>query len=339
MPCGSGQFPISEIGYRIDNPPSSLPLEMPIFLSAIRYPQSEIGTAGSPLWQTVFISLAVILILLEIVRGWRLGIMRQLVRVAAIIAAYAAAFFGGDQLVPLLRPLVTAPDIVLSAAAGAILALLVYAAIAGLGAVLFKRTSQQGAGAVRLLYGLSGAFVGLLFGAFFIWLLLIGIRSIGSIAEAQVQAQPARDSLRAAAGNPASDDRAPSAPALDPDALMRLLARLKNSVELGTTGGFIKKADAMPSGSYQTLTDASVVLANPETAQRFLSHPAAAELSEHPKIVALRNDPEVIEIIREGRLFELLSHPRVVEAANDPDLVERVKRFDLKKALDYAGKK
>ncbi len=191
---------------------------------------------------------------------------------------------------------------------------------------------------MRLVYGLSGAFVGLLFGAFFIWLLLIGIRSIGSIAEAQVQAKPARDSLRAAS-NPATDDRAPSAPGLDPDSITRLLARLKNSVELGTAGGFIKKADAMPAGVYQTLTDASVVLANPETAERFLSHPAAAELSEHPKIVALRDDPEITEIIREGRLFELLSHPRVVEAANDPDLAERVKQFDLKKALEDAGKK
>lgn len=312
-----------------------------MLLSAIPSPQSEIS--GSPLWQTVFISFAVILILLEIIRGWRLGILRQLVRVAAIIAAYAAAFFGGNQLVPLLRPVVTAPDIVLSAVAGAILALLVYATIAGLGAVLFKRTAQQSAGAVRLLYGLSGAFVGLLFGAFFIWLLLIGIRSIGSIAEAQVQAKSVTN----------ADDVGPNPtrrylpghgpsprPTLDSNSLAPMLARLKNSVELGTAGGFIKKADAMPDGIYQTLTDASVVLANPETAQRFLSHPATTELSEHPKIVALRDDPELTEIIREGRLLELLSHPKVVEAANDPDLAERVKRFDLKKALEYAaGKK
>jgi hypothetical protein len=121
--------------------------------------------------------------------------------------------------------------------------------------------------------------------------------------------------------------------------LAPLLARLKNSVELGTTGGLIKKADVMPDGVYQTLTDASVVLANPETAQRLLSHPATAELSQHPKIVALRDDPELIAIIREGRMFELLSHPKVVEAANDPDLAERVKRFDLKKALEDARKK
>ena len=156
-------------------------------------------------------------------------------RVAAIVAAYATAFFLGEQMVPFLRPMVNIPDIVLSALAGAILAILVYAIIAGLGSVLFKRTAQQSSGSVRLLYGLSGAFVGLLFGAFFIWLLLIGIRSIGSIAEAQVQAKPARESLRAPS-RPAADDRAPSSPGLDPDSLTLALARLKNSVELGTGG-------------------------------------------------------------------------------------------------------
>ena len=313
---------------------------MPLFLSAIRNPPSEI--AGSPVWQTVFISFAVILILLEIIRGWRLGILRQLVRVAAVILAYATAFFCGNLIVPLVRPLVSMPDIVLSALAGAILALLVYATVAGLGSILFKRTAQQSSGAVRLLYGMTGAFVGLLFGAFFIWLLLIGIRSLGSIAEAQVQAHPARN-IDVNENNPArrysSADRAPTAPRLDPDSLALLLARLKNSVELGTAGDFIKKTDAMPDGVYQTLTDTGLVLANPETAQRFLTYPGAQELSEHPRIVALRNDPEITDIIRDGRMWELLRHPKIIAAANDPDLAERVKRFDLRTALEYATKK
>jgi len=46
--------------------------------------------AGSPLWQVVFISFAVILILFEVVRGWRLGLMRQITRLIALGAAYAA---------------------------------------------------------------------------------------------------------------------------------------------------------------------------------------------------------------------------------------------------------
>ena len=133
------------------------------------------------------------------------------------------------------------PDIVISALAGAILAVVVYGIIAGLGSVLFKRTAQQSSGPVRLVYGLSGAFVGLLFGAFFIWLILVGIRSIGSIAEAQVQAKPANAEDSRRESDPLRKIMALPSPTLDADSFTTLLARLKNSVELGTAGGSSKK--------------------------------------------------------------------------------------------------
>src|SRR5262249_1832987 len=119
---------------------------MLLLLSAIRNPQSEIGTQGSPLWQVVFISFAVILILLEVIRGWRLGIMRQAMRIVAVLAGYAAAYFGGGLLVPLLRSWLRIPDVFVSAVGGAILAVIVYATIASLGSLLFKRTAQQDSG-------------------------------------------------------------------------------------------------------------------------------------------------------------------------------------------------
>jgi uncharacterized membrane protein required for colicin V production len=310
-----------------------------IFLSAIPNPQSEI--AGSPAWQTVFISFAIVLILFEVIRGWRLGIMRQLMRVAAVVAGYAAAYFGGDLLVPLLRSSLKMPDIVISVLGGAVLAVAAYGIISSLGTILFKRTAQQ-SGVVRLVYGLSGAVLGFCFGAFFVWLILIGLRSIGSIAEAQVQARAKSDDKSNASG-PSARTRPPDAslpkPELDSDSLMTLLARLKNSVELGAVGDVVKKTDAAPMGAYKTLGEMGTVLANPETARKFLDSPGARELSEHPKIVALRNDPEIAEMLAQGRLFELLRDPRVVDAVNDPALAEQVKHFDLRKALDHAAKK
>jgi len=312
---------------------------MTLFFSAIPNPPSEI--AGSSLWQTVFISFAIVLILFEVIRGWRLGIMRQLMRVAAVVAGYSAAYFGGDLLVPLLRSSLKMPDMVISVLGGAILAVAAYGIISSLGTILFKRTSQQ-SGVVRLVYGLSGAVLGFCFGAFFVWLILIGLRSIGSIAEAQVQARAKSDG-NSNASSPSARTRPPDAsvpkPELDSDSLMTLLARLKNSVELGAVGDVVKKTDAAPMGAYKTLGEMGTVLANPETARKFLDSPGARELSEHPKIVALRNDPEIAEMLAQGRLFELLRDPRVVDAVNDPALAERVKHFDLKKALDHAAKK
>ena len=311
---------------------------MSLFLSAIQNPQSEI--AGSALWQTVFLSFAALLILFEMIRGWRLGLMRQLMRVAAVVVGYAAAYFGGDLLVPLLRSSLKMPDIVISTLAGIILAVVVYGIIASLGTILFKRTAQQSSRVLRLVYGLSGALLGICFGAFFIWLLLMGIRTAGSIADAQVQARAkSGDSTGFPAQSSRSNDVALT-PNVDADSLMPLLARLKNSVELGTVGDVVKRTDAMPTGGLQTLGEMGTVLANPETARRFLNSPGARELSEHPKIVALRNDPEIVEMIGQGRLFELLRDPRFVDAVNDPTVKERAKQFDLKKALEYAtGKK
>src|SRR5438045_1529643 len=85
------------------------------------------NSGGVQRWQAVFISFGVILVLFEMVRGWRLGLLRQLVRVAALAAAYAAAFYGGRLVVPLARPFLKMPDIVLSILGGAALALVIYA--------------------------------------------------------------------------------------------------------------------------------------------------------------------------------------------------------------------
>ncbi|MCA1658320.1 MAG: hypothetical protein LC627_03365 [Verrucomicrobiaceae bacterium] len=299
------------------------------------------STTGSALWQTVFISFAIVLLLLEVVRGWRLGILRQLMRGTAIIAAYAAGYFGGGLMVPLLRPILKWPDFVIAMIGGALLALIVYGVIASLGSILFKRTAQQSSGSVRLLYGLSGALTGLCFGAFFIWLIVVGIRSLGSIADAQVQARPPIEIAKIPAPHSQNSSRPDELAALrnfDADSLSAFIARLKNSIELGAVGDVIKKTDVTPASVYETLNDVGTVIADPESARRFLSFPGAVELSEHPKIVALRNDREIADLIAQGRILELLHHPRLLEAANDPTLVERVKQFDLKKALEYAAK-
>src|SRR5436190_1394157 len=158
----------------------------------LRLPEMHTPAAGSTLWQTVFVSFAVVLLLFEVVRGYRLGLPRQLMRGAAVIAAYAAAYFGGNLMLPLLRPILKWPDFLVSMIGGALLALVVYGVIASLGSLLFKRTAQHPSASVRLVYGFSGALTGIVFGLFFLWLILVGIRSVGSIADAQVRAQPPR---------------------------------------------------------------------------------------------------------------------------------------------------
>ena len=280
--------------------------------------------AGSALWQTIFISFALVLIAFEVVRGWRLGVVRQLVRLLAIVSAYAAALLGGRMLLPLLRPFLQLPDLFISIAAGAILALIVYWAINMIGAILFKRTAQQRAGVIRVLYGLCGATLGVLFGLFSVWLIVVAARCVGAIANAQLHAHaaPAR--------------RTASSSAAESPFLLTSLAKVQNSIELGSLGEVVKGVDVVPTKTYQTLGKLGTVVSNPQSAARFLSSPGAKQLTENPKIIALRDDPEIIKLIEQQRFMELLHHPRLIEAMNDPALAAEVRSFDFQRALDYA---
>ena len=296
------------------------------------------AVAGSPLWQAVFISFAVVLILFEVVRGWRLGLLRQLVRVAALAAAYAAAVFGGKLLVPIARPFLKMPDIVLSILAGAVLALVIYAFVTSMGMVLFKRTGQQNSKLVQLIYGFAGAIVGLFLGAFILWAIVASVRAVGAVADAQVRSRASSPeagqsaTLRALAVR----RRFLSEPNTGSTALATSLARLKNSLELGPLGNAVKQTDPVPLKTYEMLEKVGRVFSSPERAQKFLTFPGARELSEHPKIVALRDDPEISEMIAQGRFLDLIQDQRLIDAANDPALANRIKKFDLQRALDYA---
>ena len=297
---------------------------------------------GSPLWQVVFISFGFILILFEVLRGWRLGLMRQIMRLIALAIAYAVVFFGGGWLVPAVRPLFKIPDPVLSVLCGVTLAVAAYMLVSGVGAILFKRTSQQQSRLLYLIYGFTGAILGLFFGVFLLWLTVASVRTAGALAEG-------RAGRRSNVAAHQSQD--PTSRALDvrrrflsePDdgiqALATSLARLKNSLELGLVGSVVKNSDPVSQKTYQTLEKAGTVLSNPERTQKFLTFPGARELAEHPKIVALRSDPEIADLLAQGRFIDLLQNPRVIEVANDPVLAQRIKQFDVRRALDYALEK
>jgi uncharacterized membrane protein required for colicin V production len=294
------------------------------------------SVAGSPLWQIMFVSFALVLILFEVLRGWRRGLPRQVARLGALVAAYFAGWFASKFFGPLLGMFVTLPDALLSIFAGALFALIIYAIISGTGSALFRRTNQHDSMVVRVLYGSTGALLGIFFGCFMVWLIVVAVRSIGSVADAQVHAQ-ANDSsvvhavdVRRRIFSEQSEDEAP---------LTTSLARLKNSVEMGLIGNAVKKVDVVPQKTYDLIEKVGSIAANPQAAERFLEFPGAKELSEHPKIIALRNDAEIQQMLAQGQFLELIQDHRIIDAANDLDLRARLKKFDLNAALSYALEK
>jgi uncharacterized membrane protein required for colicin V production len=291
------------------------------------------------MWQLVFVSFAVVLILFEVLRGWRRGFARQLARLGGLIAAYFVAYFGGSLITPILRSFVKMPDFALSTIAGAVLAIVVYASVEGLGTILFRRTNQHDSLLGRVLFGAGGALLGLFFGTFLVWLVVIGIRSVGAVADASLHTKStaALSMSQTETLHPIDERRrlfgqsVEESPALAPS-----LAHLKNSIETGIIGDAVKRADVVPNHIYENLGKIAAVVSNPESAERFLSFPGAHELSEHPKIAALRNDLQISDLIVQGRYLDLLQNEKVIDAANDPDLRARLKAFDITAALDYA---
>jgi colicin V production protein len=296
------------------------------------------AVAGSPLWQAVFISFAIVLVLFEVVRGWRLGLFGQLVRIAALVVAYGAAVLCGGMLVPLTRPFLKMPNIVLSILTGAVLALVIYALVTGMGMILFKRAGRQSSQPPRPVFGFAGAIVGLIFAVFVLWLILVGVRAVGIVADAQVRARanPSQAGEFANAHALVVRQRFLSESDTQSGALATSLARLKNSLDLGPLGKVVRETDPVPLKTYETLRKVGAVFSRPERARKFFTFPGARELSEHPKIIALRSDREISEMIAQGRFLDLLRNQHIIDAANDPSLADQIKKFDLQKALDYA---
>ena len=267
--------------------------------------------------QLVFLVLAAVLVSLFAMRGWRLGLVRQALSIVAVAAAYAAAFFGGKFLIPILRPL-GFPDQILVAIGGLILGTVVFVGLSIVAGILFKRTEHQSASIVRYGFGISGAVLGAAFGLFLVLVTVVGIRLVGSIAEHELSGKKHHG--------------------VTVSPMATRLAEMKRSISQGTTGALVEKVDPVPQGVYSLLGKVGEMSSSPDSFTRFAENPNVQALSTHPKILALQNDPEISKAAEEQDFLALLRNPKLVEAANDPEVMRLVGTLDLEKALDYALK-
>lgn len=255
-------------------------------------------------------------LLFEIWRGWRRGVVRHGVSVFALLTAggigWIFAWMTGpisDRIIPLPPP---AGRAIFGLAAG----LAFYLAAVVLSSLLFKKTSQQSAGIVRLFYGAGGAFFGLIFGLLILWGGVTIFRTLGAVAEG-------RQELAAEGGL--------IAPAADGG-----LVAVKESLEEGAAGGLVEKVDILPTSFYGTLTKLVQVTGSPRAAARLFAYAPLQELLAQPKIAAIFTDPAVARAASEGNYFGLLSSPQLGAAASDPEVQASFTGFDWQKALDYA---
>ena len=252
-------------------------------------------------------------LLFEMWRGWRRGVVRHGISVMALLTAGGIGWvfawmtgFIADRIIPLPVP---AGRFVFGAAA----ALAFYIAAIFLSSLLFKKTSQQSAGIVRLFYGVGGAFFGLIFGLMILWGGVSIVRALGAIEEGK-QAVAARGARAGAAGG-------------------------KNASRAGAAdegGGLLNKVDIVPPETYRIISQVVQLSGSPEAIARFFAYPGTQKLLMHPKLRPLFEDPSIARAAENRDFLGLLTSPKLAEVASDPELQKAFASFDLQKALDYA---
>ncbi len=271
--------------------------------------------------ETVLYGAAGLFLLYKIIAGWRLGPMRQLVRVCALIAAIVTFNWFGHLLMPLLR-LTKYPDLLLAPVSAIVGAIAVYLVITTVGNFLFRKTTEQGFGFIWLFYGMSGAALGGALGMIFLVLLALGLRCAGTFAEgvAIAKAPPSRPAV------PGSEAKV---------AQGSYVITAKHSLEQGWRGTFLDLVDPISEARYEQIYQFGRLAAQPSRFARLADYAPVAPLLKRKELLALRDDPKIADAIRQNRYLPLLQHPRVLEAANNPEIAAVIRQLDFGKLFGY----
>jgi len=272
---------------------------------------------GSPQWQQSIFLAATAVLILSVFQGWRLGVVRGLLGLASLFCAWIAGSAAAGMTGTVLAYVSKVPPLLAPAVTGLSVGLAVYLVIALLAGLLFKKTGDH-KGMTRFAFGVGGALCGLVYGLLLLWAGITLIRGLGACGELRVV--QARNE-----GTPVEDART-----------ALFLIKLKESLELGSTGEGLKKADPLPTAFYDNIVRISMVAGNPQAIERFAQYPATLRILANPHISALLQDPALDEASRSHNILPLLGNPHVTAAARDPDLLRELRDYDLKGALDFA---
>lgn len=258
--------------------------------------------------------------------GWRQGLARQLMTLAAIACAYAAAVYGASSAAPVFAFLKYPPQVT-KIIGGAAVGCATFLGLNGLRRWLFMLTGQHKSAGVRLSYGILGAILGVMFGAL-VFLITTGlVRAVGTVAQSRIEDIEKEKQI------------APTLPQQDPGPLVRNFAKLTSALGEGASGKFLQRYDNVPATHvFATIAKLGIMVSRPEAVDRFLSYPGVEKLASHPKLVAVKNDPEIEKLLNSRSFVKLLRHEKVLALANDSEFNTLMKQMEFEKALDFALK-
>jgi hypothetical protein len=270
---------------------------------------------GSPLWQVALVFFAVVLLCFEAWSGWRAGVARAGINFGAFVISSIFGLLAAQAVSALFGGGGSPAGLAAGAIAGLAIGLGIFVVIWLVGALLFKRTAHH-AGLFRLLWGAGGSFFGILTGLLLLWGCISAIRLLGAMGEGTAEAASAHQ--------------------IPPPKAAKGLVTLKESLELGTTGDFLKSVDPIPPDLYQLVTQITRLTADSRAMVRFIEYPGIQNVLNHPRMADLLSDPEVIRAAEQRNFLALLSNKSLHAALEDPSLAEELRKVDLRGALAYA---
>jgi len=291
-----------------------------LILQPTAYSLQPVIIKPSAEWQHWIFIAALAWLLFEMWRGWRLGMIRGIVKILLLIAAWMGASAAAAATSAALAIFFRTPSTAIPATIAALVGLIIYFLGTLLAGFLLKRTEHHH-GFLQTIFGIGGACCGLLFGLFFLWGGISLVRSLGlfgemRLIEAQRKGSPLRDQTMACN-----------------------FVRLERSLEMGPVGEFLISTDPLSPAFYENTRKSMKVMQDPEAFDRFLHSPGVERLLAYPQLNRVLNNPRIQEEIKVGNFPAIWSTPDIQALLHDPRLMQQLKQFDLTQALDYALKK
>jgi len=276
--------------------------------------------------KTAYYGVSAALIALLGWNGWKQGFARQFMTLLSIGCAYAAAWWGGPAAAPIFGFL-KYPAQITTMISSAAVGITTFLALHGLRRLLFKPTSLHKSAGIRFSYGLLGALINVAFGILLFLLTTGAIRAIGTVAQSRL------DDMEKEKLSPVP------LPPDEPGPLVRSFAKLGGALDEGKSGKFLHRYEAVPAAhAFATLAKIGIMVSRPEAVERFLAYPGVKTLTTHPKLIAVKEDPSVSELLLSSSFIKLLRHEKVIALANDTEFNALVKQMGFDQALEYALK-
>lgn len=273
--------------------------------------------SGSLQWQHDIFAVATLFLIYQVWRGWQLGAVRGMLRLAALFCAWIGGSMAAGTTGTFVAFFSKVPPLFAPAVAAMTVGLAIYIGISILSGLLFKRTEHH-EGMVRMGFGLGGALFGVIYGMLLLFGGITLIRGLGALGELRV-------------GQARNEGRS-----LETEQKALFLIKLKESLELGDTGSTLKSADPLPTEFYDNIVKISMIAGNQQAIERLIQYPAVLELLKNPKVMAFVQDPALQKAADEKNALPLIQNKHLQELSKDPEVLAQLQKINITEALTFA---